>query len=468
VITDRLGSSSDGDGGDGHKRTGIFIVGAGYVGLVTAVGMAGLGHQVTLADIDTAKIDRLREGHIPIFEPGLEEAMHEVADRLTFTTDLHPPAGVGYSFITVGTPLRDDGHLDLSNIENAIRKLLDEVAPDHVVVVRSTLPPGGPDAIQALRDDLADGPAVVTNPEFMREGSALRDFEQPGRILTGWLTEGDRPAAERVLELYAGIDVPTMVADARSVALVKIASNVFLAMKVAFANEIARLSDAYGANAPTVSDGIGLDDRIGRAFLDAGPGIGGSCLPEQAVALDAVARSVGVAAPLIGSVATANDVHQREIVRRLASFLGVDLEAEPGGLRGRKVALLGLAFKANTDDVRQSAALAIAAALRVAGATVVGTDPRAAAQAKRTDPDLEVVDRPEDAVAGADAVLVVTEWAEYRTLDWEGLAKGMRGDLVYDTRAVVDVAAIRAAGLRLERLGRPHRAAVPMGPGTDS
>jgi UDPglucose 6-dehydrogenase len=239
-------------------------------------------------------------------------------------------------------------------------------------------------------------------------------------------------------------------------------------MKVAFANEIARLSDAYGANAPTVSDGIGLDDRIGRAFLDAGPGIGGSCLPEQAVALDAVARSMGVAAPLIGSVATANDVHQREVVRRLASFLGVDLEAEPGGLRGRRIALLGLAFKANTDDVRQSAALAIAAALRAAGAHVVGTDPRAIAPAQRADAELDVADEPVAAAQGADAIIVVTEWGEYRSLDWQAIAAGMKGDLVYDTRAIVDPTGVRAAGLRLERLGRPQRAAIPVGPGSAS
>lgn len=460
-----LAPDLDGRRDDGG-RTSIFIVGAGYVGLVTAVGMAGLGHRVTLADIDAEKIERLRAGHVPIFEPGLEEALQAVAERVSFTTDVLPPPGATHSFVTVGTPLREDGHLDLGNVENAVKKLLDNVAADHVVVVRSTLPPSGPDAIQALRSP-DGGPAVVTNPEFMREGSALRDFENPGRILAGWLTERDRAAAEGVIGLYAGIDVPTLVADARSVAMVKIASNVFLAMKVAYANELARLCDAFGANAPVVSDGIGMDERIGRAFLDAGPGIGGSCLPEQAVAMAAVASSVGVAAPLIGSLATSNDVHQREIVRRLADYLGVGLDTDATGLRGRRIALLGLAFKANTDDVRQSAALAIAAALRDAGAAVVATDPRAAAAARRADPALEIADDPVAAARHADAVLVVTEWAEYRTLDWAAIAAAMRGDLVYDTRAIVDAGAVKSAGLRLERLGRPQRP-VAMGPGTSS
>jgi UDPglucose 6-dehydrogenase len=432
----------------------LFLVGAGHVGLVTAVGLAKLGHRVTVSDIDAARIEGLRAGRSPIFEPGLEDAIRAAGDRLEFATDLLPPADAPFSFVAVGTPFGPDGPLALDHVEQVVGELLEHVAPDHVIVIRSTLPMSGPAELVALRSSRGGSASIVTNPEFMREGSALRDFERPGRIVAGWLEERDRAAAERVLQLYAAIDAPTLVADAPSVALIKLASNVFLAMKIAYANELARLCDAFGATAPLVSDGLGLDERIGRSFLDAGPGFGGSCLPEQAVALASIAAIAGVSSPLIDAVAISNGVHQRAIVDRLEALLTGD-DAGGEALRGRRIALLGLAFKANTDDVRQSPALAIAAELRAAGADVVGTDPRAGISATRADPALDVVTSPLDAAAGADAVLVVTEWPEYADLDWQAIAGEMRGDLVYDTRDVADPAAVAAAGLRLERLGRP-------------
>jgi UDPglucose 6-dehydrogenase len=431
----------------------LFLVGAGHVGLVTAVGMARLGHRVTVADIDAARIDGLRAGRAPLFEPGLEEAIRDLGDNLAFTTETRPPDGVRHSFVAVGTPYGPDGPLALDYVLAAVGALIEATGPDHTVVVRSTLPMSGPDALATVRGERPNAPSIVTNPEFMREGSALRDFEKPGRVVVGWLAERDRDAAAGVLELYAGIDAPTLVADARSVALVKLASNVFLAMKVAYANELARLADAFGADAPLVADGLGLDGRIGRAFLDAGPGFGGSCLPEQAVALAGIAAAAGVASPLIDSVAISNHTHQAAIATRLGDLVGTG----PGrdGLRGARIGLLGLAFKANTDDVRQSPALAIAAELRAAGAAVIGTDPRAAEQAQRADPDLDVAPTPVAAAAGADALLIATEWPEYRSLDWAEIAAAMRGDLVYDTRGVADPADVAGAGLRLERLGRP-------------
>jgi UDPglucose 6-dehydrogenase len=433
----------------------LFLVGAGYVGLVTSVGLVRLGHTVTVADIDERRIEGLSNGRAPLYEPGLEEAIQEAGERLRFTTDLRPPAGTRHAFVAVGTPLGPEGPLALGNVETVVRSLLDQTGPEHTIVIRSTLPMSGPAALRALRGDRPDAPAIVTNPEFMREGSALRDFDHPDRIITGWIEERDRPAAERLLELFAGIDAPTLVADASSVALIKLGSNVFLATKVAYANELARLCDAFGANAPIVADGLGMDARIGRSFLDAGPGYGGSCLPEQAEALSSIAAGAGVPSPLIDAVAVSNVTHQRAITARLATLLGDGgSRGDPSGLRGRAVALFGLAFKANTDDVRRSPALAIAAELRAAGASVAATDPRAAANAARSDPDLVVADSPIAAATGADAVLVVTEWAEYRTLDWRRIASVMRGDLVYDTRAIVDQEAVAAAGLRLERLGR--------------
>jgi UDPglucose 6-dehydrogenase len=425
----------------------LFLVGAGHVGLVTAVGLARLGHRITVADIDATRIDGLRAGRSPIFEPGLEEGIAAAGERIDFTTDLRPPAGAGFSFVAVGTPFGPDGPLALDHVEQVVGSLLDATGPEHAIVVRSTLPMSGPTELIELRNARRGEAAIVTNPEFMREGTALLDFAKPGRIVAGWLEERDRRAAERVLQLYAGIDAPTLAADARSVALIKLASNGFLAMKIAYANELARLSDAFGATASVVSDGLGLDERIGRSFLDAGPGFGGSCLPEQAVALAGIADGADVPAPLIQAIAVSNGVHQRAIVARLASLLG------PGDLYGRRIAIFGLAFKANTDDVRQSPALALAAELRAAGAEVAGTDPRANAEARAADSLLAVADSTLGAAEDADAILVATEWPEYGTLDWGPIAAAMRGELVYDTRGIVDRKAAVAAGLRVVGLG---------------
>jgi UDPglucose 6-dehydrogenase len=265
-----------------------------------------------------------------------------------------------------------------------------------------------------------------------------------------------------MLGLYAGIDAPTLIANARSVALIKLASNGFLALKVAYANELARLADAYGADARIVADGMGMDERIGRSFLDAGPGFGGSCLPEQAVALSSLAGAAGISAPVLDAVAVANDAHQRAIVARLADLLRAgglpDTATASSGrpsLAGWRIALLGLTFKANTDDVRESPALALAALLDTAGATVVATDPRASERARRVAPNLAIAATPEEAAAGADAILVATEWEEYRSIDWSACARALRGDLVFDLRGVVDRAAAERAGLRTVALGRP-------------
>jgi UDPglucose 6-dehydrogenase len=427
----------------------LFLVGAGHVGLVTAAGFADLGHSVTVADIDAERIDALRAGRPPIFEPGLEESLaaHAAAGRLRFTTELIPPADAAVSIVCVSTPTGPDGPLSTANVESVVAGLLGGLGPEHVIVVRSTLPVEGPARLRALagRDSEAR-PSLVTNPEFMREGSALADFARPNRVVTGWLEASDEPAARRVAALYAPLGAPTMVADADSVALIKLASNVFLATKVAFANELARICDAVGADVDRVADGIGMDARIGRAFLSAGPGYGGSCLPEQAVALAMQTAARGVPTPLIDAVSHSNETHQRQIVRRLAELLG--------GLGGRRICLLGLAFKADTDDVRESPALALARYLREAGAEVTGYDPRAGQRAAEADGQLRILDELPAALDGADAALVATEWREFATLDWPALARCLRGDLVYDTRAIVDAEAVRGAGLRLESLGR--------------
>ena len=435
----------------------LFLIGAGHVGLVTAVGLARLGHRLTVADIDAERIDGLRAGIPPVFEPGLEDAIRDCAadGSLVFTTDLRPPSDARMSIVTVSTPTGPDGPLSTSNVERVVAGLVAATGPDHTIVVRSTLPIDGPERLEAIRGDGGGGPAIVTNPEFMREGSALRDFEHPDRLVVGWLEPRDEAAARAVLALYDGVAAPTLVADARSVALVKLATNVFLATKVAYANELARICDVVGADVDTVADGIGLDPRIGRAFLTAGPGYGGSCLPEQAVALSLMTASRDVATPLIQAVSHSNETHQKAIVARLATLLDDGrADGDGRGLAGARIALLGLAFKANTDDVRESPALSLAGYLREHGAVVVGTDPRANRKARRADPALETAETVADAAAGADAILVATEWQDFAGLDWPALAATMRGDLVYDTRDVVAADAVRDAGLRYASLGR--------------
>jgi UDPglucose 6-dehydrogenase len=463
----------------------LFLVGAGPVGLVTAAGFARLGHHVTVADIDAERIAGLRLGRSPIFEPGLDDALREGAagGRLVYTTELTPPPGASFSIVCVGTPTGPDGPLATDQVERAVAAILAAAPPEHVVVVRSTLPVEGPARLARLvaarqAEAGAGGcAAVVTNPEFMREGAGLADFDRPSRVVTGFLRPEDRPAAEAAAALYAGLGAPTLVADALSVALVKLGSNVFLATKIAYANELARLCDAVGADVDVVTAGVGLDDRIGRAFLGPGPGYGGSCLPEQAVALSAFAGSLHLRTPVIDAAGLSNRAHQQAIVDRLARLLGrttrPGTRSSPASdpatpespdtalLSGIRIAVLGLAFKAGTDDVRESPALAIARLLREAGASVVGHDPQASGAARRADPALEVAPDVAAAAAGADAVVVATEWPEYRSLDWSPIAAAMRGDLVYDARNIVDAKAVHAAGLRLETLGRRRAAPSP-------
>jgi UDPglucose 6-dehydrogenase len=426
----------------------LLVVGAGYVGLTTAVVFAGLGHRVSVQDLDPARIAELNAGRSPIFEPGLDAAIaeHTAAGRLSFTATLDPGASIALAFVCVPTPAAADGLLDTSIVETVVARLCGAMARDATIAVRSTLPLHGPERLDAVVG-AAGGPAVVINPEFMREGHALADAGHPSRVVVGWLRPADEPGARAVAELYAPLEAPTIVADARSVVLLKLASNVFLAAKIAFADELARFCDAIGADVGTVVDGLGLDPRIGRAFLEAGPGFGGSCLPEQADTIAAEASRWGLRAPLMGSIGTSNRVHQEEIVATLARAL-------EGGMGGKRVALLGLAFKANTDDVRNSPALVLGQALRDAGAEVAGYDPVAAGAARRADPALATAGSVLEAVSGADAAVVVTEWTEFKELDWVAIAAAMRGDLIFDTRRIIDAGAVADAGLRYAGLGR--------------
>jgi UDPglucose 6-dehydrogenase len=425
----------------------LFVVGAGYVGLTTAVGFSQLGHSVVVHDIDDERVATLAAGHSPIFEAGLEDAIRRglAEGRLRFTTDASPPEGTDVAIVCVPTPSDASGLLDPGLVERVVERLLGELPADRTIVVRSTLPLHGPERLEAIAAR-SPRPALVVNPEFMREGRALADFSAPTRVVVGAVTTADREAAESFAELYAPLAAPLLVADARSVVMLKLISNVFLGAKVAFANEVARLCDATGADYAIVADGIGLDPRIGRAFLDAGPGFGGSCLPEQAEAIAVELERRSVDGVLLSSIASSNRRHQEAVVATIGLHLGRPL-------RGSRIALLGLAFKANTDDVRRSPALALGQILRAQGAEVVGYDPVAGAAAARTDPDLRIEDSVADAVDQADAAVVVTEWAEFATLDWVALAARMRGDLVYDARRTAASGGVRAAGLRLVGLG---------------
>jgi len=430
----------------------LFVVGAGYVGLTTAVGFSQLGHRVTVQDIDADRVRTLAAGRSPLLEAGMEAALRDGLDagRLGFTTDPTPGPETAAAFVAVPTPSAADGLLDTTIVEAVAGRLARELPVDAPVVIRSTLPLHGPERLEAIVADQLARPIVV-NPEFMREGRALADFATPSRIAVGWLREADRPAAGLVAELYAPLGAPLVLADARSVVLLKLASNVFLGLKVAFADELARLADAIGADMAVVADGIGFDPRIGRAFLDSGPGFGGSCLPEQAAAIAVEAARRDLRAPVMAAIWTSNEVHQAEVVATVGRLL-------PMGLAGARVAILGLAFKAATDDVRHSPALALARELRSSGATVVGYDPVANDPARRADPDLETAADATAAAVDADAVVIATEWPEFATIDWGAIQAAMRGDLVYDTRRALRGDVVSAAGLRYRALGQPPAA----------
>ena len=426
----------------------IFVVGAGYVGLTTAATLSHLGHRVVVHDLDPERTAILAAGRSPIFEPGLEDAIRAglAAGRLRFTDDAEAPAETEAAIVCVPTPADAEGLLDTRAVESVVIRLLSSLPVDRIIAVRSTLPLHGPERLAAAIGR-ASGAAVVVNPEFMREGKALDDARHPSRVVVGWLRPTDADAARRFAAVYEPLGAPMIIADAASVVLMKLASNVFLGAKIAFADELARLSDAIGADIGTVVDGLGMDPRIGRAFLDAGPGFGGSCLPEQAAAIAVETKRRDIDAPLMGSIASSNAAHQEQIVRAIAGHLAK-------GLEGARVAVLGLSFKANTDDVRFSPALAIIRGLRRAGADVVAYDPVSPEAARRVDPALRTAASAAEAVRDADAVVVVTEWAEFAALDWSVLAPTLRGDLVYDTRRILAAADVERAGLRYVGLGR--------------
>jgi UDPglucose 6-dehydrogenase len=432
----------------------IAMIGTGYVGLVSGTCFADFGHDVVCVDQNLGKIDGLLAGRMPIFEPGLDSmvAANVAAGRLSFTTDL--PAGIAGAdavFIAVGTPSRaEDGHADLSYVYAAAREIGESLRHDCVVVTKSTVPVGTGDAVEQIMRETAPTHhvPVVSNPEFLREGAAIDDFKHPDRIVIG--TEDDRAKAV-MADIYRPLtqmNAPLMITARRSSELIKYAANAFLATKITFINEVADLCEAVGADVRDVAEGIGLDDRIGPKFLIAGPGYGGSCFPKDTLALIKTAREHAVAVSIVEAVATANEDRKLAMGRKVIAALG-------GDARGKHVAILGLTFKANTDDMRDAPSLAVVQTLQAAGATVAAYDPEGMAVAAPMMAGVTMADGAYAACTGADAVVIVTEWDEFRALDLNRVAAVTRGKVLVDLRNIYRRADVEAAGFVHHGVGIP-------------
>ncbi len=436
----------------------IAMIGTGYVGLVSGACFSDFGHTVTCVDKDAAKIAALERGVMPIFEPGLDQlvARNVSGGRLSFTTDLASAvANADAIFIAVGTPSRrGDGHADLSYVFGATREIAEALRKPAVVVTKSTVPVGTGDEVERIiRETAPQAQAwVVSNPEFLREGAAIEDFKRPDRIVLG--TEEER-AAEIMREVYRPLylnKAPLIVTTRRTAELIKYAANAFLATKITFINEIADLCETVGADVQDVSRGIGLDKRIGSKFLHAGPGYGGSCFPKDTLALLKTAEDNEAPLRIVESVVKVNDGRKRAMGRKVIQAIG-------GEARGKTIALLGLTFKPNTDDMREAPSLAIVQALEDAGATVRGYDPEGMAQARPLMPHVEFYDNPYKAAEGADAVVLVTEWDVLRALDLKRLAGLMAQPILVDLRNIYPPEDVENAGLRWHGIGRAPRGA---------
>ncbi|MGO8738814.1 UDP-glucose dehydrogenase family protein [Rhodoblastus sp.] len=432
----------------------IAMIGSGYVGLVSGVCFADFGHQVVCVDKDPARIDALLRGEIPIFEPGLDDL---VADnvrnrRLSFTTDLaEAVAEAEVVFIAVGTPSRrGDGFADLSYIYAAARDIAKAIKGYTVVVTKSTVPVGTGDEVERIVAETRPDAefAVCSNPEFLREGAAIDDFKRPDRIIVG---VSDPRAREVMSEVYRPLNLnqpPLYFVDRRSAELIKYAANSFLATKVTFINEIADLCEKVGANVQDVARGMGMDNRIGSKFLHAGPGFGGSCFPKDTLALVKTAQDHDAPLRIVEAVVAVNDRRKRAMAKRIIAACG-------GSVRGKTVALLGLAFKLNTDDMRDAPSISIVTALDDAGANVRAYDPKAMDQARRIMPGVTFCDDAYDCVTGADALAIVTEWDEFRALDLPRIKSLMAAANLIDLRNIYRPADARRFGFSYSSIGRP-------------
>jgi UDPglucose 6-dehydrogenase len=422
----------------------LTVIGTGYVGLVTAACMADLGHTVVAMDVDSEKIRRLQDGEIPIYEPGLAELIAAQGARLTFTDD--PPVAYRdgeFIFVCVDTPPTYSGDADLSRIW----KVVDSLPPsdgERVLVTKSTVPVGTGAAIRAELDKRGHRHIrYCSNPEFLREGFALSDFEHPDRVVVG---ADDDKTADEVAALYAGIACPVVKTTVASAEMIKYASNAFLATKISFINEIANVCETTGADVRVVAHGMGLDKRIGPHFLQAGIGYGGSCFPKDVSALKQLAGNSGYHFQLLNAVIEVNELQKRRVLGKLKRILGPEL-------RGCRIALLGLSFKPNTDDIREASAIVLASRLLAEGAVVVGYDPAAIDNTRRLLPSLSYAASALDALRDADACVLVTEWQEFVDLDWPTVRNIMRRPVIVDGRNALDASSLQALGFSYEGIG---------------
>ena len=433
----------------------VTMIGTGYVGLVSGACFADFGHTVTCVDKDAGKIERLKRGEIPIYEPGLDElvASNVKAGRLKFTTEAKDAiAGADAVFIAVGTPSRrGDGHADLSYVYAASEEIADLMDGFTVVVTKSTVPVGTGDEVEAIikkRRPDADF-AVVSNPEFLREGAAINDFKRPDRVVVGGA--GD-PRAEQVMrELYRPLflnETPILFVERRTSELIKYAANAFLAMKITFINEIADLCEAVDANVQDVARGIGLDNRIGRKFLNAGPGYGGSCFPKDTLALVKTAQDAGAPIELVETAARKNAARKQAMAHKVIDAMG-------GDVSGKTIAVLGLTFKPNTDDMRDAPALDIIPALQDEGAKVRAFDPEGMHEAASLLTDVEFCPGPYEALEGADAMVIITEWDQFRALDFDRVKAALKAPVVVDLRNIYPPELVRKEGFSYVSIGRP-------------
>jgi UDPglucose 6-dehydrogenase len=433
-------------------REPIGVIGTGYVGLVSAAGFAELGNEVWCIDIDAGKIERLKAGEIPIYEPGLAELVAKHRARLHFSTDIAEALDhARLLFVAVGTPPTYSGDADLGAVHSVVRAM--PPSDRHALVMKSTVPVGTGASIKRIfAEQGKQGFRYVSCPEFLKEGSAIADFLHPDRVVVG--DDADW-AGDAVVELYrplltssnggegSGELVRTDIASAE---MVKLAANAFLATKISFINEIANVCEVTGANVTEVSKGIGLDDRIGPKFLQPGIGFGGSCFPKDVSALKQLAGNSGYHFQLLNAVIEVNELQKRRVIGKLHKHVG--------SLVGKRIALLGLAFKPNTDDMREASSLVLAARLQADGAAVSAYDPIAEDEARGLMQGVDFADGPLHAARGADAVVLVTEWDEFKNLDWHELAEAMAGNVLIDGRNALDPAAVRSAGLVYEGIGR--------------
>ncbi len=423
------------------EREPIGVIGAGWVGLVTATCFADLGHEVHCREILPEKVEALRGGEAPMYEPGLSELLARNRERLHFTTEMADVlADAQLLFCCVDTPPTYSGDADLTRVNQVVDELGESV--DHAIVMKSTVPVGTGRSVTRRSERLG----YVSNPEFLKEGSAVEDFMRPDRVVIG-TDDGAGGFGERVAALYEPLDAQIVRTDIASAEMIKLASNAFLATKISFINEIANVSEELGADVLEVARGMGLDSRIGPQFLQAGIGYGGSCFPKDVSALKQLAGNTGYHFQLLTAVIEVNELQKRRTIGKLQKHLG--------SLIGKKVALLGLAFKANTDDIREAASLVLAARLQGEGADVRGYDPVAGERAREMLGGAEVAESALAALDGADAAVLVTEWPEFRELDWAGEVKTrMSTPLVVDGRNFLDPEALRSAGFTYKGVGR--------------